>query len=191
MKSRMILAASTLGALLSSPALAEVELLPLGTADGSIGTLSASADTKLAYGISGAFEYAVAPFLSIGVAPRLILNVITEDATDGDSSDKALDLRARIRGHYAVSPGLELYASLSPGYTIVMSSEEGAESATGFAIAGALGATYDVSPKMFVGAEVGYSRAFTSADIMLGGPPITADLDLSYMHVGIGAGTRF
>jgi hypothetical protein len=44
---------------------------------------------------------------------------------------------------------------------------------------------------MFIGGEVGYQRAFTSSDIMVGAQSTSADLDLSYMHVGIGAGTRF
>jgi hypothetical protein len=209
MKTRLILAASTLGALLSSPALAQdgdvsasaaapkmraqaqVEILPLGSAEASIGDASTEGDTDLAYGISATFDYAVTPFLSIGVAPRLVLNVIPEDAEEGDDADKQLDLRARIRGHYAVSRGLELHASLMPGYTIVLAGEDGVESAKGFAVGGSVGVTYDVSPKMFVGGEVGYQHAFTSADLMVGAVPIAADLDLSYLHIGLGAGTRF
>lgn len=208
MMSRMILAAAGLGTLLSSSAFAEddhgpssaaasrmrlqaqVEVLPLGSGKATIQDTSMTRDAATAYGVSGIFDYAVTPFLSIGVAPRLVFNVTPED-NEGDDSDKQLDLRARIAGHYPVMPGVDLYAALSPGYTIVMSDTEGVNSATGFAIGGSVGATYDISPKMFVGAEVGYQRAFTSTDIAFGNQTTTEDLDLSYLHIGVGAGTRF
>ena len=44
---------------------------------------------------------------------------------------------------------------------------------------------------MFVNAELGYQRAFTSADITFLGQSFDAEFDLSYLHVGFGAGTRF
>jgi hypothetical protein len=141
--------------------------------------------------VSGMFDYAVTPYLSIGAAPRLVFNVTPDDAADGDSADKELDLRARLLAHHPFAPRLELYAALSPGYTIVLSGTDGVKNATGFAIGGSAGLTYDLSPKAFISGEVGYQRAFTSTDVMVAGQSISADLDLSYMHVGIGAGTRF
>ena len=209
MKSRMILTAATLGTLVSASAFADdtslsatapapkmraqaqIELLPIGTGEGKIGDTSMSTDTAMAYGVSAMFDYAITPYLSIGVAPRLVLNVISDKPDDGDKADKELDLRARLVGHFPVATGLEAYAALTPGYSFVLSSTDGVNSAKGFALGGALGVTYDVSPSMFLGAEVGYQRAFTSTDVMLGALPISADLNLSYMHVGLGAGTRF
>jgi opacity protein-like surface antigen len=170
---------------------AQVELLPLGSERATIGNISLNTDTAVAYGISGAVDYAVTPYLRIGVAPRLVLNVKSDDPMTEDSADKQIDLRARIVGHYPVAAGLELSASLYPGYTIVLSREDGASNATGFALGGAVGLTYDLSPNLFVGGEVGYQRAFTSTDTMVLGQKINADLDVSYMHVGLGAGTRF
>lgn len=209
MKSRMILAGATLGTLISSSVFAEdngissstdgsrmrvaaqVELLPLGSGKNTIAGTSMTTDAATAYGVTGMFDYAVTPYLSIGVAPRIVFNVTSADASSEDKADKELDLRARVVGHMPVSRGLELYAALTPGYTIVLSSTDGVNSATGFAIGGAAGLTYDLSPKMFVGAEVGYQRAFTSSDVMVGTQSVSTDLDLSYMHVGLGAGTRF
>jgi opacity protein-like surface antigen len=150
-----------------------------------------SQDTAVAYGITAMFDYAINPYLSIGVAPRLVFNVTTDNADANDSADKELDLRARLVGHYPIARGVELYGALSPGYTIILSSTDGVNNATGFALGGAAGVTYDLSPKAFIGAELGYQRAFTSTDLMLGTQSVSADLDLSYMHVGIGAGTRF
>jgi opacity protein-like surface antigen len=206
---RMILAAGTLGTLLSSSAFADdesisasaaaprmraqaqFELLPLGTGKQTLGNQSMSQDTAVAYGISAAFDYALTPYLSVGVAPRLVLNVKPSEQ-QGGTTDKEIDLRARILAHVPVAPGLEIYGAVSPGYAFVLPGEDGVDTAKGFAIAGAAGVTYDVSPKVFLGAEAGYQRAFTSADLMTGtGQKVSTDLDLSYLHVGIGAGTRF
>jgi hypothetical protein len=208
MMSRMILAGTTLGMLISSSVFADdignsasgaaprmrvqaqVELLPIGSGKIAVGGTSMTADSAIAYGVSAMFDYAVTPYLSIGVAPRLVFNVAPDDA-EGDNADKELDLRARLLGHYPVAPRLELYAALTPGYAIVMSGTDGVNNATGFAVGGSAGLTYDLSPKAFISGEVGYQRAFTSTDMRVGGQSISADLDLSYMHVGIGAGTRF
>jgi hypothetical protein len=71
------------------------------------------------------------------------------------------------------------------------STTDGVANAKGAALGGAAGLTYDVSPKLFVGGEVGYQRAFTSTTIEMSAPPFKADLDVSYLHIGVGAGTRF
>lgn len=210
MKARMMFVVGSLATLASSSAFAEesstsltaeapkmrlaaqVEVLPSGSADEKVGGVSANADMAVAYGISAGFDYAVHKYFSIGVAPRLLLNV-KPDGDDGDDVDanKAIDLRARLVGHYPVAPKLEVYAALTPGYSIVLSNNDAASNATGFAIGGAVGATYDVSPSVFLTGEVGYQRAFTSTDVTFLGQKMSEDLDLSYLHIGLGAGTRF
>src|SRR5512140_182988 len=208
MKVRRMLAIGALGAWFSSPSFADeasvsattaapkmrvqaqFELLPMGSAKGHIADMATTTDLAVAYGITASFDYALTPYLSIGASPRLVFNLIADPA-NGDTADKALDVRACIRAHYPVLHGLELYASVAPGYTIVLSSTDGVNNATGFAIGGAAGLAYDLSPKMFVAGEVGYQRAFTSTTIEMFGPLVREDLDLSYLHVGIGAGTRF
>jgi opacity protein-like surface antigen len=213
MKARWMLCAGTLGAMISmmsssafaqgqeggagaAPATglraeAQFEVLPMGSGKTTFEGQSVTADTATAYGITGIVDYAINPYLSIGVAPRLVLNVKSTDAGDDTDASKEIDLRARITGRVPVAPGVELYASVMPGYSIVTSTQDGMNSATGFALAGALGATYDLTPRFFLGAEVGYQHAFTSVDQMVGNQKLSADLDLSYLHVGIGAGTRF
>src|SRR4051794_32605961 len=117
MKSRMILAAATLGTVVSSSAFAEgdgisaradskiraqaqIEMLPLGSGSTTFGGgISLKTDNAAAYGVSAMFDYAVTPYLSIGVAPRLVLNVIQSDAPQDAKASKALDLRARLLGH--------------------------------------------------------------------------------------------
>lgn len=210
MNARIMFAVGTLGALVSSAAFAEeqdgvasgaaarklsasaqVELLPMGSGKTTFNGESMSQDAAVAYGVGAVVDYAINPYLSVGVAPRLVLNVKSSDAQDGEDASKQVDLRARIAGHLPVRPGLDVYAAVMPGYSIVTSSQSGVDSATGFALAGALGATYDVTPALFLGAEVGYQRAFLNQEQTILGQKLSADTDLSYLHVGVAAGTRF
>lgn len=210
MKALMMFAVGSLATLASSSAFAEeastsltaeaprmrlaaqVEVLPVGSAKESIGGQSESGDMDVAYGISAGFDYAVHKYLSIGVSPRLVLNVKPDiDGAEDVDANKAIDLRARLVAHYPVAPKLEIYGALTPGYSIVLSNNDFVSNATGFAIGGAVGATYDVSPNLFLTGEVGYQRAFTSADIDVLGSKMTDDVDFSYLHIGLGAGTRF
>lgn len=206
MNGRMFVVAGVLGSLLASPAFAEedglssaakskisaqaqFELLPMGSAKASLGGQSQSTDTAVAYGVTAMLDYAVTPYLSIGAAPRLVLNVNGNDSQA--SAGKEIDLRARVVGHVPVMPGLEAYASLSPGYAFLTGIAGGMDDPSGFAVAGALGATYDLTPRAFIGAEIGYQRAFTSTEMAVAGQKLGVDFDLSYLHVGLGAGTRF
>lgn len=207
MKAQMMIAASSLVALCSSSAFAQeggattaeaaprmqmtaqLEMSPTGSVSGSaMGMDLGSDDTKIAYGISAGFDYALNKYVSVGVSPRLILNVITKSASDNADAAKEVDLRARLVGHLPIAPSLEAYAALTPGYSILMA--DGPD-ASGFALGGAVGVSYDLSPRMFLAGEVGYQRAFTSQDVGIGSQKITADLDVSLLHVGVGAGTRF
>jgi len=210
MNARFTFTLGTLGALASSSAFAEegaelathatpamrvsaqVEVLPFGSAKTSGGQVTpSSTDTAVAYGITGGFEYAVTRYLSVGAAPRLVLNVTPKDASSMDKAEKELDLRAVVRGHYPISPGLEVFGAVMPGYSIVLSSTDGVDSSKGFGIGGAIGATYDLSPAVFLSGEVGYQRAFTSTTVKVLSQSFNADLDVSYAHVALGAGTRF
>lgn len=171
---------------------AQIEMLPVGDIEIGADGDTQSEDAAFAYGISAAFDYALTPYLSVGVSPRLVLNVLPDsDDVDEDEAGKQLDLRARVLAHMPVAPKLEVYGYLSPGYSIAMFDEEDLDDPTGFSLGGALGATYDVAPAMYLTGEVGYTKAFTSTDLMIGGQSFETDLDLSYLHVGLGAGTRF
>src|SRR5215831_15334029 len=93
-------------ALLCSPAFAEdvaptagplrleaaFELLPMGSARGTVLGTTVTTDTVVAYGISTTFDAAVGRYLRLGVAPRLIFNVKSSDSNANDTADKELDL---------------------------------------------------------------------------------------------------
>jgi hypothetical protein len=167
---------------------AQVELLPVGSFHLGTDQQSMDPSAAVAYGIGGTFDYAVHEHVSIGVAPRLVLNVVPT-GDDFDEADDAteLDLRARLKVHTPVAPGVEAYGYLAPGYSILFDDDEDVDSATGFAIAVGAGATYDLTPAMYVSGEVGYQKGFQSVEIQ----NVDVDVNASYLHLGFGAGTRF
>lgn len=170
----------------------QLELLPIGSAKGSIdGEDLGTEDAAFAYAISATLERTINKYLSIGIAPRLIFNVTGEEAGDDEDAAKELDARVRLLAHFPVAPKLEVYGSLTPGFTFLLPANDDDRGATGFAIGAAAGVTYDVSPSAFLNAELGYQRAFTSTDIMFLDQRLDVDVDVSYLHVGLGAGTRF
>lgn len=139
-------------------------------------------DFATAYAISGVLDYAFTSYLRIGVAPRLVLHV-KDDGFPTNPTNKAVDVRVRIRAHYAIS-GLELYAAFTPGYEVILTDGGGDHPYDGWALGGSAGATYDLSPDLFVGGEIGYQVAYNAVNPR-------DKWQLSYAHIGLGAGTRF
>jgi hypothetical protein len=162
---------------------AQIELLTQGS---STYTLAAdpplTVDLATAYAISGVLDYAFTSFLRVGVAPRLIL-AIKEDGFATAPTNKAVDVRVRIRAHYAIS-GLEFYAAFTPGYEVLLLDADRDHPYDGWSLGGSVGATYDLSSAMFIGGEIGYQVAYNSA-------APRDEWRLSYAHIGLGAGTRF
>jgi hypothetical protein len=160
---------------------AQVELLPTGSLDSE----PDSATPKVAYGVGLTFDYAITRNISIGVAPRMIFNVIDKDA-NGDAASQ-LDLRARVKGHFPIADKIEAYGFVAPGYSIVMLPDSELDNPAGLVLAFGAGATYDLTPRMFVSGEVGYQLGFQRTEVL----GETVDLGTSYLHVGLGAGARF
>ncbi len=44
---------------------------------------------------------------------------------------------------------------------------------------------------MFLSAEAGYQRTYLTSDAVVAGVSFDLDIDVSYFHLGLGAGTRF
>ena len=105
--------------------------------------------------------------------------------------DRELDLRACIRGRSAPSHGFAVYASFSPGYATLLSGGLADYSSKGFALGGAVGFTYDLSSHVFVGGEVGFQRSFITTHRTLTDDSSVFDAEVSYLHMGIGAGMQF
>lgn len=163
-------------------------LIPSGFGRFTVDNFPSTVDLPDTHAIGGSVDDALTPHFSIGVAPRLVYNV----AAKGDpSADKELDLRACIRARSALGSGFEVYASFLPGYVTLLSGGFGTYSSKGYALGGAVGFTYDLSPHLFIGGEIGFQRSFTTTNLTLAGDSIVFDLEVSYLHMGIGAGMQF
>jgi hypothetical protein len=162
---------------------AQIDLLPIGSYDVKVGEFESDGDLAFAYGIGASIDYAVTPMISVGFAPRYIMNVKDTDS-DGDAASE-LDLRLRVKASFPVSPGMAAYGFVTPGYSIIMAPEDAGDvdDPAGFAIGFGGGATYDVSPSLFVNGELGYQLGFQKSDAF--------EFQTAYLHIGFGAGTRF
>jgi hypothetical protein len=216
MKSRIATATALLGTLVATPVFAQegaapatsvteaatpaprftagaqLELMPTGSFDiavtGSGVHAERSFDTHTAFGITGVFAYDVTRFLSIGVAPRLVtgVNFTAPKGTDQQDDAKQLDLRARVAVHGQVAPGLQIYGFVAPGYSWLIPPGDD-KNLDGFSIGGGAGASYDIVPSFYVNAEIGYQVAYYNDEDDL----LHADIDVGYLHLGLGGGARF
>lgn len=172
---------------------AQLELLPIGSEEDH-GGLTFWNNMASAYAISGILDVALTRHLSLGVSPRLVYN-ITPVGSDAPA-DKELDLRACIRARTAVSPRFDIYASFSPGYARLLNGDEifVYTRSGGYTLGAALGFTYDLGSKVFVGGEIGFQRSFMRVDQQRVGEPedaLSYDVELSYVHLGVSVGMGF
>lgn len=172
----------------------QVEMMPGGpssadlTLDGPRGHATASLECPTAYGIGGLFAYDLTRFLSIGVAPRLItgVNFDIPNAPSQGKDAKEFDLRARLALHAALTPRLQVYGFATPGYSWLIPPDD--DNTGGFAIGFGGGFAIDLTPSLYVDAEVGYQTAYFSHDDAEGN---TVGLDFGYLALGLGGGARF
>jgi hypothetical protein len=153
--------------------------MPFGTAKLTLGALgTASNDTAFAFGVMPAVDYTFTPYFFVGFEPQLTFNVKGKNAS-GDAA-KMLDLLLRVGGNAPVADTIELYGYLAPGYSIVMPSA--GDNATGFVLGFHGGAIFDLTPKLFLNAELGYQLGYQSIHDL--------DFKLNYFQIGVGAGLR-
>jgi len=161
----------------------QLEFLPIG----SLGVVhegdSVSEGAALAYGVGAVAAYDVTPYLTFGAAPRLVLNVKGKDAP---SSAKEVDLRAQIVAHFPIVPKVEVYGVVTPGFSLLVISDNRGTDPSGFIVGLGAGATYDVAPNLFVSGELGYQFGFQA--IRVKGENL--GIGTSYLHVGAGVGLR-
>lgn len=96
----------------------DFELLPTGTIRYNFGggtTTNATADT--AYGVGMLFEDQIDDLVSVGLAPRYILNV--KDANSNGDAAAQLDLRARVAVGGKLIPKLRVYGFAEPGWSVL------------------------------------------------------------------------
>jgi hypothetical protein len=163
----------------------QLELLPSGTLTLSGAGDDVSNDTDTAFALGGNLAFAVHPNFSIGFAPRIIFGVQGEGGTE---TAKEFDLRARAELHGAIAPNAQVFGFVAPGYSfLVMPSDFPADDPSGLVVAFGAGASVDVTPQVFLTGEIGYQVGFQSTSFQGTDVDVTTD----FLHLGVGAGTRF
>jgi hypothetical protein len=114
-----------------------------------------------ALGFAPFVDYRACRYFSVGVSPELTLNVIPNrsDYIVG----KMLVGDARFQFRYPTQTRFEPYAMLTGGYSIIWR-EEGASSATGPVLGGAVGASVHVSKRHALFVEIDYQKGFQTID---------------------------
>jgi opacity protein-like surface antigen len=222
MKTRLVVSLGFAGSLLASTALAQegqveknaadaqlkrlslgaqIELVPYGQISAGNDDVDFKEDTAFIYGVGANLDFYLNQYLSIGFAPRFLLNVTTKDQADEQEDDdalKQLDLRARVKGEFPVSRVAHLYGYVAPGYSLIFANDNdfgpvNIDDAKGFVLAFAAGATFDLSANLFLNTEVGYQLGFQQSSASLDGIDGDADFDFktNNLAVGVGLGTRF
>ncbi len=168
---------------------AQLELIPVGNIAIKAGPIDGNTDTSTAYGVGMNFDYDLTPNISVGAAPRIIFGIASDKEKGDVDTTEEIDLRARVVAHFPVADKLQVYGFAAPGFAISTnaSADKDLTNPTGFLIAFGGGATYDVSPSMFLSAEAGYQLSFQS--VTEGNS--TGDWNTKFLSVGFGAGTRF
>ena len=170
---------------------AQAQVLPFGSSlEIGDGDDSEDLDLSTAFGIVGTVDYAVHPNIDIGLAPRLVLNIIPDEADDDDDSATELDLAARVTGHALVAPKLDVFGYVAPGYSIVMLPEGDDDDAfddpSGLILGLGAGVKYAVSPTLSVVGELGYQLGFQGTSIEFAGESFDADFKTNLVHFGVG-----
>jgi len=160
--------------------------MPFGKFTVGSGGVSASGDTAFAFGIMPFFDYLLTRNFFVGLGPMYTLNVKSKDATG--SASKELDLQARIGGEVPASDQIEVYGYVAPGYSIIMppSGSGSSTNAKGFEVGFHAGGMFNVSPLVFLNAEVGYQLGFQKVTE----GSVSADAKSSFFQIGLGGGVH-
>jgi hypothetical protein len=150
-----------------------------------------SADLETAYGIGAQFDYWVTEQISIGFAPRYILNIIPENE-EGDSATQ-IDLAVRAQYNHVVDPQMTGFAFVAPGYSIVKLPEEaeGFDDPAGLVLGFGVGGRYALDEKLFLQGELGYQLGYQGTEVSFGGESIDVTFATNLLHLGVGVGSHF
>jgi hypothetical protein len=161
------------------------DLLPSGEIRIAAQGNSLENDTETALGLGASLEFAVAPNISIGFAPRMLFNIKGDGGSD---SAKQLDLAARGKAHFPVSPRAELFGFISPGYSMLFLPDDGEDlSPKGLIIGIGGGADIMIGPTSFITLELGHTWGFQGGTEQ----GIKYTLATNFLHLGFGFGSKF
>lgn len=173
---------------------ARVDLVPLGSihfeADGGN---SDDSDMVFAYGFAGQVDYWVTEQISVGLAPRFLLNVNTKDGDDaGADPASQLDIPVRAAYNHTVNEQIQAFGFASLGFSVIMPpSDSDADNATGLVIGVGAGGRYAINDKVFATAELGYDIGFQGSTVDILGTSVDVTTAPRFLHIGVGAGAHF
>jgi hypothetical protein len=160
----------------------EFDLLPVGTLHESVAGFNGSVDTATAVGFGGILDYRVSDLLSIGFAPRFLLEV---KGQNDNSSSKQLDLRGRVTVGKEVAPSVRLYGVGTLGYSIIFLPADAMGNSSqphGFIFSFGAGASYAINPRLHFFGELSYQFGYQSDSV--NGTSFSFGDD--YLTIGIG-----
>lgn len=141
---------------------ADLKVSPIGTQTSMSPGREGTSDLDTMYTIGAMFDIRALPFVSIGVAPSVILNWAFR------GSSMLLDLPVRTTAGAQVTAATRLYAFGTAGYehTIGFPSDDpNEESARGFVVTAGAGLAHRIMPGLAVTGEIGYQVHFMTASI--------------------------
>jgi hypothetical protein len=147
---------------------------------------SANSDSRVAYGVSGLVDYVITPYLSVGFAPRYVMNIKSEQFDEDADGAQELDLAVRVTGRAPIGDRADLFVYGAPGYSFIFLPDNAVtdeiDSPQGFLVGVGGGAHFKLTPSLSLIGEVGYSFGFQQTEVL--GQDVDAQTDL--MHVGVG-----
>jgi hypothetical protein len=165
-------------------------LSPVGTlkatAKANGNEASNSVDTATAFEVGAHFDVKIMPFLSVGLAPAVLLHVKGQDDTDSASQ---LDLPLRVTAGGNVMPQLRIYGFVAPGYTILFPPADqmgNSDRLSGFMVGFGGGVGFHVAPRFAVTGELGYQFRFPSETRTVLGTPVDLTIQANYLTFALG-----
>lgn len=166
-------------------------LSPLGTLKAEAMGTSDSTDAATAFEIGGRLEFQVAPLVSIGIAPTILLGVKSKDASD---SATQLDLPLRIAVGGEVAPKIRIYGFAAPGYSILFPPSSGTgdtQHPSGFMIGFGGGVGYRIAPKFTLAGELSYQFRFWSESVDVLGTSVDISAQDNFLTFSLAATAGF
>ncbi len=160
----------------------EFDLLPVGTIHESVMGFNGSVDTATAVGFGGVVDYRVSDLISIGFAPRFLLEV---KGQNDNNSAKQLDLRGRVTAGKEVAPSVRLFGVGTLGYSIIFlpaDANGNSYQPHGPIFSIGAGASYAINPRLLFIGELSYQFGYQATSV--NGTDVSFGDD--YLTIGIG-----
>jgi hypothetical protein len=143
----------------------------------------ATVGSEPAFGFATAFDFVPHPHAFVGFGASYTFNVVAR----GTSADPAtaFDLTFRVGGIFPIGRGFAACGYVAPGYSFMRGAPQGI-SPQGPIVGVHAGALFDVTPTLFLAAELGYQDGFQRAPY----DQMDIPFDASFFQTGIGLGVR-